>query len=335
MRDVRVILKIKTLMRFRTLTLLAPALCVGALFAQAPPMDRPAPGTAAPASPAVQPLASSTVPEDVVVLSVGSVQFTRKEYEELLQAMPENVRNQAMGPAKRQVASQIAEIEALSLEARRRKIDARPEVQEITTLQVNQMLAGFLVQDLRDTAKVDPAAVAAYYDQHKTEFQQDRLRHILVRYKGSRVPLKKDAKDLTPEEALAKAQDIKTKLDGGADFAAEAKAESDDAQSAPKGGDLGLVSPNQFVPEFANAAFALPVGKVSDPVKTQFGYHIIQVQEIKYKPLDDVRGAIETKLRNEMAQKETDDIRAAAGTKLNDDFFGKAPNVPTLMTPGK
>jgi parvulin-like peptidyl-prolyl isomerase len=322
-------------MTFRFLPLVAPALLVGQLFAQSAPADRPAPGTPAPPSQAVEPLPSSTVPEDAVVLSVGSVQMTRKQYEDLLKAMPENVRNQAMGPAKRQVATQIAEIEALAQEARKRKIDDRPEVQQITQLQVNQMLAGFLVQELRDTAKVDAAQVQAYYDAHKSDYQEDRIRHILIRYKGSRVPLRPGAKDLTPEEALAKAQDIKKKLDAGADFAAEAKAESDDTQTGPKGGELGFAAKNQYVPDFANAAFALPVGKISDPVKTPFGYHIIEVEEVKFKPLSEVQSSIESQLKNEEARKETDELREAVATKLNDDFFGKAPSAPSLLSPVK
>ena len=322
-------------MTSRFLSLVAPALLVGQLFAQSAPADRPAPGTSAPPTQAVQPLPASNVAESAVVLSVGSIQMTRKQYEDLLKAMPENVRNQAMGPAKRQVATQIAEIEALAQEARKRKINDRPEVQEITQLQVNQMLAGFLVQELRDTAKVDAAQVQAYYDAHKSEYQEDRIRHILVRYKGSRVPLRAGAKDLTPEEALAKAQDIKKKLDAGADFAAEAKAESDDTQTGPKGGELGFAAKSQYVPDFANAAFALPVGKISDPVKTPFGYHIIEVEEVKFKPLTEVQGSIESQLKNDEARKETDQLREAVSTTLNDDFFGKAPSTPSLLSPVK
>lgn len=314
-------------------TLVSAALLAAPAFAQTPATDRPAPGTPA-STPAVQPLPNTEVPESAVVLSVGSIKFTRAQYEELLKAMPENIRNQAMGPARRQVAEQVAELEALAQEAAKRKIDQRPEVKEITALQVNQMLAGFLVQDLKQNATPDAAAIQSYYDQHKQDFQEARIRHILIRYKGSRVPLKKDEKDLTPEEALAKATDIKKKIDGGADFAAEAKAESDDPGSAPNGGDLGFATRAQFVPEFANAAFSLPAGKVSDPVKTPFGYHIIKVEEFKYKPLDEVRSSIETRLKNELAQKQIDDIRAQAGPMLNDAYFGKSPKVPSLMNPG-
>ncbi len=326
-------------MRFSLLTpVVSAALIAAQALAQtpAPGSDRPAPGTpaTAPSAPAVQPLPSSDVPETAVVLAVGSIKFTRAQYEQLLKAMPENIRSQAMGPARRQVAEQVAELEALAQEASKRKIDQRPEVKEITALQINQMLAGFLVQDLKQNATPDAAAVQTYYDAHKEDYQEARISHILIRYKGSRVPLKKDAKDLTPEEALAKATDIKKKIDGGADFATEAKAESDDPGSAPNGGELGFATRGQFVPEFSKAAFALPAGQVSDPVKTPFGYHIIKVIEFKYKPVDEVRATIEQHLKNDMAQKEIDTIRAQSGPMLNDAYFGKAANVPSLMNPG-
>ncbi len=111
-------------------------------------------------------------------------------------------------------------------------------MKEITELQVNSMLAGFLYQDLLEASKPDEAAVKAYYDTHKAEYDEAKVFHILVRFKGSRVPLQKDQKDLTPEEALAKAQDLKKKLDGGADFAELAKTESDDKASGATGAGI-------------------------------------------------------------------------------------------------
>ncbi len=82
------------------------------------------------------------------------------------------------------------------------------------------------------------------------------------------------------EAALKQAQDIKKQLDGGADFAELAKKYSADS-SAAQGGDLGYFKKGDNVAEFDNAAFALQVGQVSDPVKTQYGYHIIKVTDKK------------------------------------------------------
>ena len=85
--------------------------------------------------------------------------------------------------------------------------------------------------------------------------------------------------ELTEEQALAKAQEIKKKLAAGGDFAALAKAESDDTGSGANGGELGTFKRNSMVPEFEQVAFSLARGQVSDPIKTQFGYHMIQVDK--------------------------------------------------------
>ncbi|HEX9115300.1 MAG TPA: peptidylprolyl isomerase [Anaerolineae bacterium] len=80
-------------------------------------------------------------------------------------------------------------------------------------------------------------------------------------------------------EALARAKEVKAKLDAGGDFAKLAEQYSDDPGSAKSGGDLGWFGKGQMVPEFETAALALAVNQISDPVKTTYGYHIIQVLE--------------------------------------------------------
>ena len=109
-----------------------------------------------------------------------------------------------------------------------------------------------------------------------SEKEQRSSRHILI-----------DAgADRSSEEALAKANELKSKLDAGADFAELAKSDSDDIASGSNGGDLGYVSHGAFVPEFEAALFALQKGEVSQPVKTEFGYHIIQLLDIKAPEAD-------------------------------------------------
>ncbi len=83
-------------------------------------------------------------------------------------------------------------------------------------------------------------------------------------------------------DALKKIQDARKRIvDDGEDFATVAKEVSEDPGSAPNGGDLGCFSKGQMVPEFEKAAFSLEKGEVSQPIKTDFGYHIIQVYDIK------------------------------------------------------
>ena len=97
---------------------------------------------------------------------------------------------------------------------------------------------------------------------------QTHARHILIK-----------TSELTSEkEAKSRLAEIKRRIEGGADFAAQAKLYSEDG-SASQGGDLGWVSPGAFVPEFERVMNALKIGQLSDPVQTEFGWHLIQVSE--------------------------------------------------------
>ena len=141
------------------------------------------------------------------------------------------MRANATGPNRRKLAEQLAEVKAMAQEARRRKIDQDPHVKQLVTLQTDNALAGALYKNIQAGAKTDDTAVHAYYDSHKSEFEQIKARHILIRFQGSPVPLRDGQKDLTEADALAKAQTIRKKLVDGSDFAAMAKAESDDTGS--------------------------------------------------------------------------------------------------------
>lgn len=100
---------------------------------------------------------------------------------------------------------------------------------------------------------------------------QVKASHILLMYSGSARSTATRSKD----EAKTQIAELKQQLDGGADFADLAKQHSD-CPSSSRGGDLGSFGRGQMVGPFEDAAFALPVGGVSDVVETDFGYHIIQ-----------------------------------------------------------
>ncbi len=143
----------------------------------------------------------------------------------------------------------------------------------------NRLLMDNLLGQEGKTAATDDAMKKVYEDAAKqiSGEQEVHARHILVE---------------TEDEAKA----VKAELDKGADFAELAKKKSKDP-GASDGGDLGFFTKDQMVPEFSEAAFKLQPGQVSDPVKTQFGWHIIKVEEKRNrKPpeFDQVKGQIET-----------------------------------------
>ncbi len=274
----------------------------------------------APAPPPASPAA------DAVVFEAGGRKMTRAEFDALLRNLPENIRQQ-LGPdspeTRRRLAEQLGEIMSYAAEARRMHVDEKPSVKVQLFLQQESALASLLYQHLTETLKPAEPQVKAWYDAHRDEFETATARHILVRFQGSRVPLKEGQKDLAPEEAEARAQVLRQRILKGEDFAEVARAESDDTGSGQNGGDLGTFGRGRMIPEFEKAVFSLPVGEVSQPLRTQFGYHLIQVQKRDVKPFEEVRADIEKRLITENADSSMKAVKEKSRVFLDEGYFGK------------
>ena len=152
---------------------------------------------------------------------------------------------------------------------------------------------------------IKPEAVSDFYQKNQDKFQQGprvRASHILIG-----VPQNADA--ATKQQAKAKAEALLKDLKAGKDFAATAKANSQDPGSAVNGGDLGFFQQGQMVPPFEQAAFALKPGEMSEVVETQFGYHIIKVaekQDSRVVPLEEAKQQIEQYLTQQNRQAQTE-----------------------------
>jgi peptidyl-prolyl cis-trans isomerase D len=144
---------------------------------------------------------------------------------------------------------------------------------------------------------VSEEALRAFYEQVAAEryatTERRHARHILI-----------EAGD-DDAAAQARATKLAEQARGGADFAALASANSDDPGSKAQGGDLGWATRDSFVAPFAEALFAMSVGEVHGPVKTQFGYHVIRLEAIDaatQRPFEEVRAELEEDYRREQAQ---------------------------------
>ncbi|HVN05286.1 MAG TPA: peptidylprolyl isomerase [Bryobacteraceae bacterium] len=303
---------------------LTPLAC---LLAQTPPSQPPA---TPPVTAATAPNAKS-VPPDTVVLTIGDEKMTAADIGRFIDALPEQYRARIRANL-RQFADNIVNLKVMAQEAKRRKLDETPAFKAQVEFQTEELLARELSQNLQTTTKVDEATAQKYYEQHKGEYVEVKASHILIREKGSPVPLRKDEKDLTDAEALAKAQEIRKKIADGADFATVAKAESDDVGSGAKGGDLGTFGHGRMVPDFEKAAFTIPVGELSQPVKSPLGYHIIKVESRQEKTFSEVRPEIERRLASDAVRKEVESLKESAHVVMNPDYFGATPS-PITITP--
>jgi len=191
----------------------------------------------------------------------------------------------------------LVDMVVLSQAAEKQKLDERADVKHRLAFDHNRLLMESLLQDA-GKASLSDAAEHKVYDEAIKQVKNEeevRARHILVS---------------TEDEAKA----ILAQLKGGADFATLAKEKSKDPGAA-EGGDLGYFTKEQMVPEFAEVAFKLNKGELSDPVKTQFGWHIIQVEDKRIKPtptFDQVKPQIENYVAHRAQAELVENLRKTA-----------------------
>jgi peptidyl-prolyl cis-trans isomerase C len=180
---------------------------------------------------------------------------------------------------KENVLAFLIDMKIVAKAAEAKKIEDRDDFKARLAFTRNRLLMDNLLSVEGKAATTDEAMKKVYEDASKqiAGEQEVHARHILVE---------------TEDEAKA----IEDELKKGADFAELAKKKSKDP-GASDGGDLGFFTKDQMVPEFSNVAFSLEPGKISDPVKSQFGWHIIKVEEKRNRKAPDfeqVKAQIET-----------------------------------------
>ena len=170
------------------------------------------------------------------------------------------------------------------------------------------------VNQLRQTTQISDDELKAQYQQEIQQYQvpnRVHVQHILLMTVGNKT-------DAEIEEIRQKAEDVLKQARKGAKFEELAKKYSEDPGSKDKGGDLGWLTQGQTVPEFEKTAFSLEKGKISDLVKTQYGFHIIKVldkETAHTKPFEEVKESIKSRLLlnkvDKLASDESDQLSAA------------------------
>jgi len=173
------------------------------------------------------------------------------------------------------------------------------------------------LEDVAQDVDVMEEALQAYYEEVKERFEtpeRRRARHVLI-----------EAPDGDDATALAKAEEIAAQARAGEDFGELAQKYSQDPGSAEQGGDLGWATRGMFVGPFEEALFAMSPGEVAGPIKTQFGYHVIKLEEIDtgaVRPFADVRSELEDEYRRDQAAnlfyERSETLGDAAFTNLDD-----------------
>jgi peptidyl-prolyl cis-trans isomerase D len=159
---------------------------------------------------------------------------------------------------------------------------------------------------LRQTIQIPEDVLKKQYQDNIQQYQvpnQVHVQHILLKTVGQT--------DAEVAETKKKAEDVLQQARKGAKFDELAKKYSEDPGSKDKGGDLGWIRQGQTVPEFEKEAFSLAAGQISEPVRTQYGFHIIKVlekQTAHTKPFDEVKDSLRTQALLNQAEKQATDI---------------------------
>jgi len=203
--------------------------------------------------------------ETNILAKIGDLVITRDDMLAVLRGMP---REQASAmntlEGRQNLLNEMVAAELLYLEAKENGYENDAEYITLVENTAHSLLQQYAIQKLVRDVSVAPADAKAYYLANADSFQKEeevKARHILV-----------------AEEALA--NDIVKELKEGLDFS-EAATKYSTCPSKERGGDLGFFSRNRMVKEFEDVAFALELGEISEPVQTQFGYHIIITDEKK------------------------------------------------------
>lgn len=264
-------------------------------------------GTKTPASynniAAVEPASGDeNLAANTVIADVNGTKLTMKDYNDYLRTMPEQVQAAPMDQVFGMVQDQL--VVGTIISNRASGMESDPEVQKrMATLQQNVIRAAWLEREVK--SKVTESAAKKEYDEYAKNFEpaeEMNAQHILV-------------------DSEAKAKDIIAKLQGGAKFEDMVKEYSKD-KGAKNDGDLGYFKQTDMVKEFADVAYQMKKGETSkSPVKTQFGYHVIRVNDRRLSQVptfEQMKPQIESKLQREALETVINDLRKSAKIELFD-----------------
>jgi parvulin-like peptidyl-prolyl isomerase len=293
------------------------------LAAQTP---APVPAAPVPATPksATKPVAAKTaapakpeVHKDTVLARINGKPVMESEFLIFLDMAYNPQQRMQIGMvdgAMQQVQDQYLQTRLFEAKARKDGLDKGPAfARKRAMLETDILVRALFERDgakLQEKIKVSDADIKAFYDKNPDKFKSPETftaRHILLSSKESPAP---DAKTLSDEELKAKVAKVQDALKGGKKLEDLTKDFSDDPGSKEKGGLYENISFGSFVPEFEAAVRAQKVGEVGEPVKSQYGYHLIQVEKVTPSELQPFEAAKEkaqqlaTQARQEQVMKD-------------------------------
>jgi peptidyl-prolyl cis-trans isomerase C len=254
---------------------------------------------------------------DPVVATVNGAQIHKSDVEAAYATLPEQYRQMPLEAVYDPLLDRVIDSRLLLAEADERNLAEEPEVQAEIAQARDNVLRDSLVEQAIEQGTSEERLRAAYEamkSQPGFAFEETRASHILL-------------------ASEAEAQEVLKQIQGGADFATLAKEKSTDPSAKTNAGDLGYFKRDQMVPEFAEAAFTIEPGTVGQtPVKSQFGWHVIKVEDRRQTvpSFEDKQPELREQLAREIVTALLTDVREGASVeRFNLDGTPKAAAAPT------
>ena len=259
-----------------------------------------------------------------IVATVNGKQYTADEVRDIINSVPPQY-HQAAEADKKNALTQILMMRELAAQAKKDGLENKSPYKE----QIEFFLAQSAINDYSNRLVIPYTDVQKYYAAHPDEFEQAKVRMIQIAFSGGQVTSAMKVRN--EAEAKAKADELRQKLGSGADFATVAKENSDDKETAEKGGEWGVIKRNSKLPEdVKKAVFSLKPGEVSEPVRQPNGFYLIKLEEKSVQPLNSVSSSINDMLKQQQLDAWTQAIQKRFEVKVDDpDFFKSKPIAPT------
>jgi len=244
--------------------------------------------------------------DDAVLAKVGDKIITVAGFNRFIDSFPPDKQKFILDnpKGKETLLRRIVQVMTLSDVARAKGMDKDERIKQQLDYYVNEILAQELLKQELAKISITDEDLKAYYKANEDTFKVPEMvkaRHILI-------SAGKSAGADEKKKAMEKAEELLKRIKAGEDFAKLAAEFSDDKGSKEKGGDLGSFGRGRMVKPFEEAVFALKPGEVSGLVETQFGFHIIKVEEktaAGIEPFEQAKGKVRNRLMDEMAKEKS------------------------------
>jgi peptidyl-prolyl cis-trans isomerase C len=267
--------------------------------------------------------------DDEVIATIDGAPMTMGQFKAFARFLDPQAQGMLMtNPAE--LVREMALMRKLSALAVEQKLDEQSPVREQLEYNRLVMLSQAAGQYLLTSPTVDSTEILNYYNAHKNNFKQVKVKAIYIPFSltpASQSGGKGGKKVLSEEEAKAKAVRLLAEIRGGADFVKLVRENSEDETSKARDGDFATVTPSDNIPDAMRAAvFQLNQGETSEPVRQANGFYLLRAEQVSYQALSQVRDQIFTRIKSDKGRALLDKMHRELNIEFpNPAFPGKPP----------